>query len=245
MHILKFAALALTMGFSGQALAQESAAPAPFTSISAMGPYGKRQLCDRAKPVEKNVVVETGVDGDTVYIRAKSGSYSIRMIGMDTPETHYMGSSQGEWGETAADRLKEILPEGTKVRLEFSPDVCDKYGRILAHVFKDEMHVNREMVKEGLAVNYCMFPSVAYCTELSKEVAKAIKNRTGMFGDSKLELPYDFRRRISNRRQASYVGSIRTKLVQIPGNQDKVPVAERIFFSRESDVKNPYHVVEE
>jgi endonuclease YncB( thermonuclease family) len=208
------------------------------------GAHIEKTKCDRNKTIEKNVTVVSTADGDTINIKARSGVYAVRMIGMDTPETHYFGHNQGKWGDVAADRLAEILPAGTKIRLEFSPSVCDSYGRVLAHIFKGEMHVNKVMVKEGLAVNYCMYPSVAYCEEIGQLAKNAIKKRLGMFVDSNVELPYDFRRRISKRHQSSYVGSLITKEVYRPGQQDRTPVSERIFFSNESSVKAPFHVVD-
>jgi endonuclease YncB( thermonuclease family) len=218
-------------------------APA-FANEQTTETHVEKSKCDRSKPIEKNVTVVGTADGDTISVKARSGVYAIRMIGMDTPETHYFGHTQGKWGDIAAERMAELLPAGTKVRLEFSPSYCDSYGRILAHIFKGEVHLNRLMVKEGLAVNYCMFPSVAYCDEIGQLAKNAIKKRLGMFVDSNVELPYDFRRRISKREQSSFVGSLITKAVYRPGQQDRTPVDERIFFSNESSVKAPFHVVD-
>lgn len=204
----------------------------------------EKSKCDPNNPIESNVTVLATSDGDTITIKARSGAYAVRMIGMDTPETHYFGHNQGKWGDIAADRMAELLPKGTKVRLEFSPSQCDSYGRVLAHIFKGNIHLNKLMVKEGLAVNYCMFPSVAYCDEIGSLAKNAIKKRLGMFVDSNVELPYDFRRRISKRDQTSYVGSLITKAVYRPGNQDRTPIDERIFFSNQGSVKAPFHVVD-
>lgn len=218
--------------------------PAYVQAQTADGSHIEKSKCDSSRPIEKTVTVVDTADGDTITIKARSGAFAVRMIGMDTPETHYFGHSQGKWGDIAAERLAELLPKGTKVRLEFSPSYCDAYGRILAHIFKGETHLNKLMVKEGLAVNYCMYPSVAYCDEIGQLAKNAIKKRLGMFVDSNVELPYDFRRRISKREQGSYVGSLITKVVYRPGQQDRTPVDERIFFSNESSVKAPFHVVD-
>jgi len=199
--------------------------------------------CDRNRPIDPRGAVERGADGDTFTVKTRDGSYKVRMIGIDTPETHYMGETQGEWGDKASDRLGELLPRGTQVRLELSPSVCDSYGRVLAHVFVGKSHVNRTMVEEGLAVNYCLFPSVAHCEELGALTTAAIEAQIGMFSDPNVELPYDFRRRISNRQPTSFVGSTLTKEVFRPGNQDRVPVGERIFFQNEN-VPPPYRVVD-
>jgi endonuclease YncB( thermonuclease family) len=208
------------------------------------GPTIEKMKCDRAHPIGKTATVVNAADGDTINVQTKTGVYAIRMIGMDTPETHYFGHSQGKWGDAAAQRMEEILPAGTKVTLELSPSVCDTYGRVVAHVFKGEMHVNKEMVKEGLAVNYCLYPSVAHCAELGELARQAMEKRLGMFTDSNVELPYDYRRRISHRRETSYVGSLKTKEVYRPGNEERTPIPERIFFVNEHSIPSPFHLVD-
>ncbi|MGE3260478.1 MAG: thermonuclease family protein [Bacteriovoracia bacterium] len=201
-----------------------------------------RLKCNKATELPVNASVDRVVDGDTVIIRVPTGTYSVRMMGIDTPETHFMGKSQGEWGDKAAELLSDLLPVGTKVRLEYTAESCDAHGRLLAHVFKGKLHTNAEMVKQGLAANYCVAPSFEYCREIGNHVANAIKYRLGMFADSNAELPYDFRRRIGGNEQRSFVGNLSTKEVLTPGHQDDVPVAERVFFYRQSDVKAPYFI---
>lgn len=201
--------------------------------------------CDKNNPIREAVTVVRGVDGDTVVIKTSDErTFSIRMLGIDTPETHYFGHSQGEWGERASARLKEILPAGTKVNLELSPDVCDSFGRVLAHVYKGRKNVNVQMAKEGLAVNYCIFPAVSHCEEIGAFVTAAQEARIGMFSDSSVEIPYDWRRRVSNRVHKSFIGNTTTKEVYLPESIGAVPVGDRIFFGKKSQVKTPYHFVQ-
>jgi micrococcal nuclease len=203
---------------------------------------GAKLKCDRENPIENQVTVEKNADGDTISVRARKGVYSVRLIGIDTPESKFRGESQGEWADAASERLQEMLPAGKKVRLEISENVCDQYGRVLAHVFVGKSHVNKELVREGLAANYCVYPSLAHCQELGLLTEEAMKKRIGMFSDPSMELPYDFRRRIKGSEQASFVGSLRTKKVLRPGNQNRVPVAERVFFFGESSVEAPFYI---
>jgi micrococcal nuclease len=167
------------------------------------------------------------------------------MLGIDTPETHFMGRSQGRWGDEAAAQMAQLLPVGTRVRLEFTQESCDAHGRLLAHVFNGKVHANAEILKQGLAVNYCVAPSFTYCKEFAGYVANAEESRIGMFSDPRHELPYDFRRRIEGNPQRSYVGNLSTGEVFTPGHQDDVPVAQRVFFYRKSDIKAPFHIVGE
>lgn len=205
----------------------------------------KLDKCKRDVRLDKQATILKTVDGDTVHIKNKNGSYSVRMLGIDTPETHFLGHSQGEWGNRASDFLKDMLPPGTEVTLEFGETPCDGHGRVLAHLFKGRTHVNGEIVRQGLAVNYCVAPSFRYCEELGRYVQDALDSKRGMFSDPNFELPYDFRRRIENAPQRSYVGSIRTKIVLKRGRQNDTPIADRVFFYTKEDIKEPYHLEED
>ncbi len=213
-------------------------------TVDTQVPFTK-QKCDSTKVIATTGVIQDGVDGDTFRVKTKTGNYSVRMLGIDTPETHYQGQSQGEWAEKASARMKELLPAGTKVKMEFAPEVCDHFGRVLAHVFKGKTHINKQMVKEGLAVNYCIYPSTAYCEELGEQTGEAIAERRGMFSDPNMELPYDFRRRLRGGAYTYFVGSLQSKEVYHPGpQQERIPVSDRIFFSKEESVVPPYELMD-
>lgn len=199
--------------------------------------------CKPGIPLEKSGTIAKSVDGDTVHVTTRSGTYSVRMLGIDTPETHFMGKSQGEWGEKAAARNQELIPVGTKVSLDFGGEPCDSHGRVLAFIFKGKTNINAQLAGEGLAVNYCVAPTFEYCDIIGREVGQAIEQREGMFSDPNAELPYDFRRRLQGHEQRSYVGNFTTKEVLPPGNQNSVPVAERVFFYTADEIRAPFHLV--
>ena len=205
----------------------------------------KTDKCDKNSPISKSATIVKNVDGDTVHIQTAEGIFSVRMLGIDTQETHFYGKSQGQWAEEAARVMKEeLVPLGTEVKLEFGTEFCDSYGRVLAHLFRKNLHINAEMVKRGLAVNYCVAPDLSYCDDFSRYTENAIRRRLGMFSDKAVELPYDFRRRIENAPQRSYVGNIETKIVLTPGHQNDIPTYDRVFFYSRETVKEPFRIVE-
>ena len=214
-------------------------------SAFAANPGESKAKCDARNPISKNVTIANGVDGDTARVNTPDGqNYSVRFLSIDTPETHYNGKSQGVWGDRAAKRLQELLPVGTAVRLEFGPEVCDTNGRVLAYIFKGKVNMNELMVREGWAVNYCIYPNVAYCEELGALTNKNIHDGRGFMGDSTVEIPYIWRRKVSGRAFTSYVGNMETKEVFLPGHEDRVPVGNRMFFFKKTDIAAPYHLVE-
>jgi micrococcal nuclease len=103
--------------------------------------------------------VKRTVDGDTLYV--KEFDKSIRILSLDTEETHAVpnGKPVTPWGKRASERAKELLPEGSKVTLEFqgqdSPEevwvrYVDNYGRGLAWVhLEDGSDFQEIMIQEG------------------------------------------------------------------------------------------------
>lgn len=95
------------------------------------------------------------IDGDTFRVATDEGTATIRMIGIDTPETKDPRRPVECFGQEASDKLKELI-EGQTVRLEPDPtqDDKDKYGRLLRYVFLNETNINKQMIAEGYAFEY-------------------------------------------------------------------------------------------
>lgn len=217
------------LGSSSAVLAQGSARCLPPNSIQES--EGRRII---------KATVARVVDGDTVKARIKGTELSVRFLSIDTPETHYMGRSQGVWGDRAAEALSDLLPVDSKITIELDNEVCDRYGRLLGYVFKGRKNINQAMLENAMAVNYCIAPNLKYCEIFSTIVAEKVAERSGIFGDSSLELPYEWRRIISDRPFEKFLGDIHSHEVLGPGPVDRVPVADRVFFFEERDIRKPY-----
>jgi endonuclease YncB( thermonuclease family) len=76
-------------------------------------------------------VVELVVDGDTVDIVIGGREERVRLIGLDTPETHVDNGPPECYGPEAAAFTASLLPVGTAVRLERDVVGRDDYGRLL------------------------------------------------------------------------------------------------------------------
>ena len=99
-------------------------------------------------------------DGDTITIASKlpyneSPMYrlSVRLNGIDTPEMKGKGVSDEE--KEAAKQTREFVH-----KLVFNKFIkldniqSEKYGRILADVYIDDIHLNELLIKERYAVKY-------------------------------------------------------------------------------------------
>lgn len=75
-------------------------------------------------------------DGDTVVVNDGQENLTVRIIGVDTPESVHSDSSRNcEEGVIASDYTKAHLPAGMPVYLEYDEDRQDPYGRTLAYVW--------------------------------------------------------------------------------------------------------------
>jgi micrococcal nuclease len=80
--------------------------------------------------------VERVVDGDTLRVSVDGRSRAVRLLGIDTPETHRPGTPVECGGLQAAAHMRSLAPPGTWVRLfsDAGQDRVDRYGRLLAYV---------------------------------------------------------------------------------------------------------------
>jgi micrococcal nuclease len=105
--------------------------------------------------------VSRNVDGDTIHVRVRGFDTTVRLIGIDTPETRDPRKPVQCFGPAASERTARILRPGTAVRLETDPTQAtrDRYGRLLAYVYRQGRagaagSVNFSLVATGYARAY-------------------------------------------------------------------------------------------
>lgn len=99
-------------------------------------------------------------DGDTIVVSMNGQEEIIRLIGVDTPETHHPKKPVQCFGQAASNFTEDLL-NGTSVRLEadIQSDNRDVYDRLLRYVFtKEGQLVNKQLIDEGYGFAYRAFP---------------------------------------------------------------------------------------
>lgn len=94
-----------------------------------------------ADPASVTATVLKVVDGDTIDIRDDvRGRLRVRVLGIDTPETHKPGYTVGCWGPEASDFAESTLL-GQRVALitDLTQDLHDRFGRARSHTWFGEM----------------------------------------------------------------------------------------------------------
>jgi len=136
-----------------------------------------------AVPTDGRATVVRVVDGDTIVVRITGRDENVRILGIDTPETHKPDSPVECFGPEAAARLGELLPKGTVVRLVRDVEARDRYDRLLAYVYRDQdgLFVDLAMVTDGFAGTLTISPNVAHREELERAAADAKAAQRGLW----------------------------------------------------------------
>jgi micrococcal nuclease len=123
--------------------------------------------------------VQRVVDGDTVVL---DGGERVRYIGVDTPESVKPGTPVQCYAK-AASHFNQRLVEGQRVRLRFDSERRDRYGRLLAYVYRahDGLFVNAELVRRGYARTLTIAPDVAHADEFRKLATQARRHGAGLW----------------------------------------------------------------
>lgn len=142
-----------------------SSTPAPATAGLAV-PAGAQEA-----------VVVRLVDGDTVVLRGRgvgpleAEPTRVRVLLIDTPEVH---TQQECFGEQAADRAADLLPDGSQVRVQADGDPEDRFGRALLHVWNaDGVNVGEALVREGFATVLQLDPNELHLQQFEAAEAAA------------------------------------------------------------------------
>lgn len=164
-------------------LASKTSSPSPLptpqmvestpiaTSSGVIGIEGERDLVTKV------------VDGDTIDL--ESGQ-TVRLVGIDTPETVDPRRPVGCFGKEASNETKSLLT-GKQVILQKDISDKDKYGRILRYVYLPLdngtiLFVNDYLVREGFAKVYTYPPDVKFNEQFRQAEIEARENKRGLWG---------------------------------------------------------------
>jgi endonuclease YncB( thermonuclease family) len=140
-------------------------------------------------PGEERFLVTKVIDGDTIQIKINGKAVSVRLIGIDTPETVDPRRPVGCFGKKASNETKRLL-EGNEVILTKDVTNADKYNRLLRYVYLpisggDNLFVNDYLVRQGFAKNYTYPPDVKYNERFLAAEKEARENLRGFWAECK------------------------------------------------------------
>lgn len=182
------------------------------------------------------------VDGDTIHLQEDiQGSHKVRLLNIDTPETHFNGHSQEPWGSNATNFLSTLIKPGDEITVITDKVALDQYGRLLAHIKKGTLDINETLLKEGYATMYYIYPNMLYYRTYQSALLSAMKEKKGIWNPENplLEEPFEFRNRIRTGKKGTdkYVGDFLTKKYVDPIEYEQISTQNRVFFWTEKEAQ--------
>ena len=120
----------------------------------------RRDMGARPTPTRRTRVIAARIvsviDGDTVKVRYGKTPRTVRIIGIDTPETRRPGVAVECGGPEATASMKRLAPVGARivVRTDPSQDTFDRYDRLLAYLRRGRRDLGRTQISRGWAKTY-------------------------------------------------------------------------------------------
>ena len=142
-------------------------------------PSGEDFACLPPDGERTSGVVAGVIDGDTITVQVGVQKFTVRYIGVDTPETSVQPPER--MGPEATARNRELVT-GKRVTLVSDPGVgnTDRYNRLLRYVLVDEVFVNAVLVREGFA-RYYASPNAACGALMFAAENSARSEKTGLW----------------------------------------------------------------
>ena len=168
----------------------------PLIIISLLPSGGENRTSDfnlNASPITQVGADKTGetatylvtkvIDGDTFKLLINDREETVRLLGIDTPETKAPKTPVECFGREASDKLASFL-NNKSVVIEFDPTQgeSDRYGRLLLYIWVDGLFVNREMIRQGYAYEYTYNLPYKYQPEFRADEKYARENKLGLWG---------------------------------------------------------------
>jgi micrococcal nuclease len=122
------------------------------------------------------------VDGDTIKVQVAGRSDTVRYIGIDTPESVKPGTPVQCFAH-AASAANARLVAGRTVRLEVGAEPRDRYGRLLAYVYRagDGTSVNARLLTAGYARTLTIPPNDRLASRFAALQEAARRERRGLW----------------------------------------------------------------
>ncbi len=137
-----------------------------------------------ASPSTTSKVIKV-VDGDTVTVETNGVRETIRVIGINTPETVDPRKPVECFGQEASSRAHELLDNQTvTLEADSTQGERDKYDRLLRYVFlSNGSDFGKQMISEGYAYEYTYSTPYKYQQDYKTSQSDAENAKRGLWAD--------------------------------------------------------------
>ncbi len=122
------------------------------------------------------------IDGDTLVLRLQGAVETVRLIGVDTPETVHPTKPVECLGPEASAFIHSVLKPQTQVRVQRDVEARDRYRRLLVYLYlMDGTFVNQELLRLGFARTLSIAPNTAFTAKFASIETAARENQIGLW----------------------------------------------------------------
>lgn len=230
------------------------------TSAASVSASKQQQIAKETSQNLEIAEVTRIVDGDTIKINLNDEEYSIRMIGIDTPESVHPDQSKNTiFGEKASDYTKSKIEKGQTVYSQKDVSDTDKYGRLLRYVWletpentEDTEEIKNKMfnalvLEAGYANAYPYEPDTKLKDLFAQLEQEAKEKNIGLWAENGLKTDgvapsaptqsqKDAYEEEKNERQnITYVGNKNSKIFHLPTCTTLPKEENSIYFDARTD----------
>ena len=132
---------------------------------------------------KEKVTFDSCVDGDTFKIIINNEKKSVRMIAIDTPESVHPTKEVEYYGKEASEYTCNKLKNAGKIELEYdeNSDKEDKYERLIAWVFVDDLLLQEDLIEKGYAKVAYLYDDYKYTSILEEKQELASAKNIGIW----------------------------------------------------------------
>lgn len=205
----------------------------------------------------ETVEVVKVVDGDTIKVDLEGEKYTIRMIGIDTPESVHPDESKNTiYGQKASDYAKGIFSEGQTVYLSRDVSDRDKYDRLLRYVWlekpnnvNDETEIrekmyNAKVLLDGYANTYEYAPDNTLFGLFLAFESEAAEQKRGLWAENGLNTENIDRAAAQIESEEDiFIGNKNSKKLHSSYCTDLPQEKNRVYFdSKEEAIEQGYEI---
>ena len=134
--------------------------------------------------MEKAIVTKV-VDGDTIDVTVQNKQKTVRLIGINTPETVDPKKPVQCFGPEASNETKQLL-SGKIIAMAKDTSDTDKYGRLLRFIYvpasnTQMLFVNDYLVREGYAYVETIPPDTSLSSQFISAQSSAKNSQKGLW----------------------------------------------------------------
>lgn len=123
------------------------------------------------------------IDGDTFIVKTYDDAIEkVRLLLIDTPESVHPKEEKQLFSEEVLEYIESIVQKGDKITLELGEKERDKYDRLLAYVWVNNINLNKQLVEKGYArVAYVYEPNMKYLDEFLEAEKRAKEKKLNIW----------------------------------------------------------------